>query len=153
MLWAYRTTSRKLTGESPFTLTYGMEAIVPTKIRMPTIQTGISEEASTEAIIKDLDTANELREAATICIASYQQRLASWHNRRVKPRTFKAKELVLRKVFENTSTPTNGKFQPNWEGPYIVVFVGLAGSYALNRPDGTVVPRMWNVMHLKKYYQ
>ena len=71
----------------------------------------------------------------------------------MKPHTFKAEELVLRRVFENTSNLANGKFQPNWEGPYIVVIVGLAGSYALNKPDGTTVPRMWNVMHLKKYYQ
>ena len=38
-LWAYRTTSRKPTGESPFTLTYGMKAIIPTEIGMPTIRT------------------------------------------------------------------------------------------------------------------
>ena len=153
MLWAYRTTSRNRTGESPFALTYGMEAIIPTEIGMPTIRIGIPEETSTKAIIKDLDTVDELREAAAICIASYQQRLASWHNQRVKPCTFKAGELVLRRVFENTSNPKDRKFQPNWEGPYIVVQVGPAGSYALNRPDGTAIPRMWNVMHLKKYYQ
>ena len=70
-------------------------------------------EVSIKAIIKDLDTVNELQEAATVCIASYQPRLASWHNWRVKPRTFKAGELVLRRVFENTSNPTDGKFQPN----------------------------------------
>ena len=30
VLWAYRTTNRKSTGISPFTFTYGMEAIIPT---------------------------------------------------------------------------------------------------------------------------
>ena len=88
VLWAYRTTSRKSTGESPFTLTYGIKAIIPTKIGMPTIRAKVSMEASTETIIKDLDIANKLREAASMRIASYQQRLASWHNRRVKPHTF-----------------------------------------------------------------
>ena len=43
--------------------------------------------------------------------------------------------------------------KPNWEGPYTVVRVGVAVSYALNKLDGTPVPRMWNVMHLKRYYQ
>ena len=80
---------------------------------MPTIRTEILEEANTEAIIKDLDTANELREATAVRIAYYQQRLASLHNQRVKPHTFKAGELVLRRVFENTANPMEAKFQPN----------------------------------------
>ena len=47
----------------------------------------------------------------------------------------------------------DGKFQANWEGPYMVVRVRIVGSYALSKPDGTAVPRIWNAMHLKKYYQ
>ena len=130
-----------------------MEDVFPTKIRMPTIRTEILKEANIEAVIKDLDTADELREAAAVRITSYQQRLLSLHNRRVKSRTFKAGDLVLRRVFENRANPADEKFQPNWEGPYTVVRVGIFGSYALSKPNGTVVPRMWNVMHLKKYYQ
>ena len=52
--------------------------------------------------------------------------------------------------------PTNskvGKVQPNWEGPYVIVRVGLARSYALNKLDEAPVPRMWNAMLLKRYYQ
>ena len=37
VLWAYRTTARKPTGISPFALTYGMEAVIPTEISLPTI--------------------------------------------------------------------------------------------------------------------
>ena len=47
-------------GESPFALTYGMEAIIPMEIGMPTIRIEIPEEANTEAVIKDLDTNDEL---------------------------------------------------------------------------------------------
>ena len=43
----------KPTGESPFALTYGMEAIIPTKIGMPIIRTEIPEEANTEVVIKN----------------------------------------------------------------------------------------------------
>ena len=152
MLWAYKTTSRKPIRESLLALTYGMEAIIPTEIGIPTVRTEVPTEASAEAILKDLDTVDELREAAAIHLASYQQRLARWHNQRVKPHTFKAGELILRRVFENTSNPVDGKFQPKWEGPYTVVRARTASSYALSRPDGTAVPRMWNAMHLMKYY-
>ena len=66
---AYITTSRKPTRESPFTLTYGTEAIVPTEIGMPTIQIEIPEEVNAEAITKDLDTTDELREVAVVRIS------------------------------------------------------------------------------------
>ena len=96
---------------------------------------------------------NELREAAAIRIASYQQRMTNLYNRRVRPRMFRARDLVLRRVFKNTADPAVGKLQPNWEGLYMIVKVGATGSYALNKLDGTPVPRMWNVTHLKRYYQ
>ena len=108
MLWAYRTTSQKPIGESPFGLTYGMEAIIHAEIGMLAIRTEIPEKANTEAVIKDLDTVDELREVTTLSIALYRQRLASLHNRRVKLRTFKAGNLVLRRVFGNTANPVDG---------------------------------------------
>ena len=66
---------------------------------------------------------------------------------------FQSGDLVLRKVFENTADPKAGKFQPNWEGPYIFRRFGEPGSYAIDTIDGTPVPIMWNAMHLKRYYQ
>ena len=130
VLWAYRTISRNPTGILPFALAYEMEAIILTKIGIPTLRTKILEKATAETITKDLDMTDELREAAAVCIASYQQRLTNLYNRHVKPYAFRAGDLVLRRVFENTADPTTGKFQPNWEGPYVIVRVGLAGSYA-----------------------
>ena len=80
-------------------------------------------------------------------------RLANSYNKLVKPRMFRPSDLVFRKVFENTADPTAGKFQPNWEGPYVVRWLRESGSYAIDKTDGTPVPRMWNAMHLKRYYQ
>ena len=153
VLWAYRTTSRRPTGISPFALTYGMEAVIPTEIGMPTLRTDTPEQSNNEAVAENLDMADELREAASIRMASYQKRLANWYNKRTKPRTFQPGDFVLRKVFENTADPTAGKLQSNWEGPYVVVRAGSAGSYALDKLDGTPIPRMWNALHLKRYYQ
>ena len=49
-----------------------MEAIIPTKIGMPKLRIEIPEEAHTEALAKDLDMTDELREATTVCMALYQ---------------------------------------------------------------------------------
>ena len=54
-------------------------------------------------MIKDLDTEDELREAAAVWIASNHRRLANLYNRCVKPRMFQPGDLVLRKVFKNTA--------------------------------------------------
>ena len=112
-LWAYRTTSWKLIGVSPFALTYGLEAIISTKFGVPTLRTEILEEANIEVITKDLDMTNELREVAVVRITSYQQRITNLCNMQVKQHVFRAGDLVLRKVFENTTNPTAGKFQSN----------------------------------------
>ena len=150
VLWAYRTIACKPTSISPFATTYGMEAIILIEIGMPTINTDVPEQGNVDLMIKDLDTVDELRESAAIRIASYQRQLASSYNKRVKPRTFQPGDLVLRRVFDNTADPNVGKFQPNG---YLVTRVGESGSYALDKLDGTPVPRMWNSTHLKRYYQ
>ena len=104
-------------------------------------------------MIRELDTSDKLLEAVAIRVTSYQRRLANCYNKRVRPRVFQPGDLVLRRVFENTADPTTGKFQPNWEGPYIVTRSRESGSYAIDKTDGTPLPRMWNAMHLKRYYQ
>ena len=97
-----------------------MEAIILMEIGMLTLRMDMPEQSNTELIIKELDTTDELRETKTVRIASYHRWLANLYNRRVKPRVYRPGNLVLRKVFENTADPVTGKFQANWEGPYIV---------------------------------
>ena len=94
---------------------------------MPTLRTNIPEQSNTESVIKDLDMADELHEAATMRIASYHYQLENLYNRLMKPRMFQPGDLVLRKVFDNTADPSDGKFQPNWEGPYIVTRASKSG--------------------------
>ena len=59
---------------------------------------------------------DELREAASIRITSYQRFLANSYNRRVKPRGFRAGDLVFRKFFENTADPDHCREIPTQPG-------------------------------------
>ena len=79
-----------------------MEAIIPMEIGIPTLQIEILEKTNVEAVTKDLDMTDELHEAAAVRIASYQQRLTNLYNRHVKSRACRPRDLVLRRVFENT---------------------------------------------------
>ena len=113
VLWAYRMTARRPINISPFALTYGMEDIVPIEIGRPTLRTDLAEQSNAESMVKDLDTADELREATAVRIASYHNRLENLYNRRVKSRMFQPRDMVLKKVFENTADSSVEKFQPN----------------------------------------
>ena len=48
------------------------------------LRTEIPKKANTEAIAKDLDMADELREATVVRMASYQQRITNIYNRLVR---------------------------------------------------------------------
>ncbi|RVW44602.1 hypothetical protein CK203_104463 [Vitis vinifera] len=111
-----------------------MDAVIPTEIGLPTIGTDVAEQndANTE-LGRNLDWANELRESAAIQMADYQQRASAHYNRKIRPTSFKNGTLVLRKVFENTAEMGAGKFQANWEGPYIVSKASESGAYHLQK--------------------
>ena len=136
VLWAYRTTPGRPTGNTPFALAYGMDAVIPTEIGLPTIRTDATKQndANTE-LGRNFDWTNEVRENAAIRMADYQQRASTHYNRKVKPRSFKNGTLVLRKVFENTAEIGAGKLQANWEGPYIVSKACENGAYHLQKLD------------------
>ena len=105
VIWAYRTTARKPTDISPFALNYGMEAVIPTEIGLPTIRTTTPESKNAGSVVRELDTSDELWEAVAIRVASYQRCLENSYNKRVRPWVFQQGDLVLRKVFENTTDP------------------------------------------------
>ncbi|WJZ96647.1 hypothetical protein VitviT2T_015311 [Vitis vinifera] len=154
VLWAYRTTPERPTGNTPFALAYGMDAVIPTEIGLPTIRTEARRQDDANAELeRNLDWTDEVRETASIRMADYQQRAVAHYNRKARPRSFKNGTLVLRKVFENTTETGAGKFQANWEGPYIVSKTSESGAYHLQKLDGTPLLRPWNVSNLKQYYQ
>ena len=93
-----------------------------------------------------------MREQALVQTATYQQRVVKYYNFRVKTKVFQVSDLVLRE--SKVSQPTEvEKLFPKWEGPYVIIRVIRPSAYQLQRLDGSLVPRSWNVEHLKKYYQ
>lgn len=154
VLWAYRTTPRRSTGETPYSLAYGTEAVIPLEIGLPTIRTTLVESGGNDrALAEQLDLAEEKRERALITLAAYQEQLRRSYNKKVQPREFKVGDLVLRKVLANTKVSSDGKLGPNWEGPYKIVGIAGIGAYRLADLDGDPVPRPWNVQNLRKFYQ
>ncbi|RVW15697.1 hypothetical protein CK203_075289 [Vitis vinifera] len=106
--------TRAANRNTPFALTYGMDAVIPTEIGLPTIRTEAAKQDDANAKLgRNLDWADEVRESAAIRMVDYQQRVSAHYNHRVRPRSLKNGTLVLRKVFENTTETGAGKFQAN----------------------------------------
>ena len=153
ILWTYRTTVRKSTNETPFALAFGVEAVIPLEIGMPTTQTiEFDVKTNEDNLRRDLDLLEERRDLAVVRLASYQQRIKKKHDKNIKPRMFRVGEFVLRKVVANTRRPNEGKLGPNWEGPYKVVSLAGGGSYRLENLERKAIPRPWNTCNLRKYF-
>ncbi|RVW64957.1 hypothetical protein CK203_041857 [Vitis vinifera] len=78
VLWAYRTTPGRPTGNTPFALAYGMDAVIPTEIGLPTIRTDAAKQNDANMELgRNLDWTDEVRESAAIRMADYQQRASA----------------------------------------------------------------------------
>uniref|UniRef100_A0A2N9FUV5 Integrase catalytic domain-containing protein n=1 Tax=Fagus sylvatica TaxID=28930 RepID=A0A2N9FUV5_FAGSY len=153
VLWIFRTTPRRSTGETPFSLAYGSEAVILLKIGLPTLRTSEWEPTKNDlAQSQALDLLEERRKQAMIRLASYQQQLKKGYNKNVRSRSFQQGDLVLRKVMGNAKNPTDGKLGPNWEGPYRVRSITGVGAYHLENLNSIPLPWPWNVSNLRKYF-
>uniref|UniRef100_A0A2N9I3X1 Uncharacterized protein n=1 Tax=Fagus sylvatica TaxID=28930 RepID=A0A2N9I3X1_FAGSY len=127
VMWTHRTTKRRSTGETPFALAYGVEAVIPLEVGLPTTRTTEFDVEENESSLRmDLNLVEERRDMATIKLASYQHQMKRGYDKNIRPRSFQVGDLVLRKVVANTRNPNDGKLGPNWEGPYRVTsFAGV----------------------------
>ena len=76
VLWTYRTTPRRSTGETPFSMTYGAEAVIPLETGFLTSRTSsFNPSDNDEQLKKSLDLIEEKRENAMVQLAYYQQKL------------------------------------------------------------------------------
>ncbi|GJX70443.1 reverse transcriptase domain-containing protein [Tanacetum coccineum] len=96
VLWAHQKTIKTSNGETPFSLTYGSEAVILEKIGMPTYRTIMIKEGFNEEEIRhNLDLLTERRELAAIREARYKMKLEQNYKKKVQLTSFKPKEFVF----------------------------------------------------------
>ncbi|CAJ2677123.1 unnamed protein product [Trifolium pratense] len=151
VLWSYRTTPHSTTGETPFRLTYGTEAVIPVETGASSFRTEVPLEGEDnhEMLREELDLLEELRDGAALREATLKQKIAKRHDKRVIKREFDVGTLVLRR---NQKDSREGKLAANWEGPYRVRAKTENGAYYLEDLYGKEIPRPWNAEKLKQYY-
>ncbi|XP_021723328.1 uncharacterized protein LOC110690721 [Chenopodium quinoa] len=153
ILWANRTTIREATGESPYTLVFGTEAVIPAEVGLPTFRIQHYCEDQNDLLLRQqLEFLPELREKAAVKSAAYKERMSRAYNRRVSHRPLSVGDLVLRRTATTCKGNEDGKLTASWEGPYRIRDVVIQGSFYLETLDGTPLKNVWNTAVLKKYY-
>ncbi|XP_070040531.1 uncharacterized protein LOC142168801 [Nicotiana tabacum] len=97
-LWAYRTTAKTSTGETPFSLVYGAEALILVEIGEPSTRyTHSTNGLNEEEMRMNLDLLEEKREATLIRMAAQKHMIERYYNRKANMRYFRIGESVLKK--------------------------------------------------------
>ncbi|KAK3028024.1 hypothetical protein RJ639_040023 [Escallonia herrerae] len=82
ILWAYNTTSRTSTGETPFSLLFGTEALIPVEIGLHSLcLTTYDPVQNEEALRANLDLLDERREQVAMRLAAYHQRVSKFYDK------------------------------------------------------------------------
>ena len=67
VLWTYQTTPRRSTGETPFLMTYGAEAVIPLETGFPKSRTSLFTPNNNDSLLeRSLDLVKERRENVMI---------------------------------------------------------------------------------------
>ena len=139
---------RTPTGETPFKLAYGSEAVIPAEVHVANHRVmKYHDEENEEQRRLNLDLIDEVRMDAEQRTTRYKSLMARQYDAMVKPRCFNIGDLVLKRVSLATRNPAHGKLGPNWEGPYRVINFKRQGSNYLEALDGRKREHPWNVEH------
>ena len=154
-LWGYRTSVRTATGATPYSLVYGMEAVLPVEVEIQSMrvlaEAELPEKEWTSQRFEQLALMDEKRMKSLHHMQIYQKRLARTFNKKVRPTKIKKGDLVLKQSKPSTTDP-RGKFKPNWEGPYLVQRVMVNGAVRLSDLEGNEFTEPINVDRLKLYF-
>ena len=85
VLWTYRTAPRRSTSETPFSLTYGAQVVIPLETSFPMLRTSsFNPRSNNDLLEKNLDLIEERRERAMVQLAYYWHKLKQSYDANVK---------------------------------------------------------------------
>ena len=101
-LHAYQTGVRTSTGVTPYSLVYGMEVVFPIEVEIPSLrvlrEVELEEAEWVQARYEQLNLIEEKRMKAINHGQLYQKRMMRSHDKKIRPRQFQERELVLKRI-------------------------------------------------------
>ena len=112
IVWAYHNTKQSGTHETPFSLVYGCDAMIPfeTQESSPRFQNFVTEDSNAERRM-NLDLLDEVREEARVKAEAVKRRVECNYNSKMRPRQFRDGDLVMRKAHQYEM---QNKLSPKW---------------------------------------
>jgi len=152
-LWAYRTTFKVTTNQTPFALVYGIEAMLPIELEIPSLRIAVDSRLTVAESLSDrllmLESLSERRRASVQHLEAMQRRRKAVFDKRHKVRTLQPGTLVMLQVARKMECP--GKFDALWLGPFWVTNVYDNNSVQLATLEGTYFPTRTNGGRCKFY--
>jgi len=150
IVWAYHTTPQSTTKETPFSLVYSLDAMIPIEIQenSPRFQNFVVEESNEERKL-NLDILDEVREEARIKGEALKRRVEYKYISKLRPRQFQVTDLVMRK---SHPYQLENKLSSKWTGPFRITEALGNGAYRLEILEGGAIPRTWNATNVKFYF-
>ncbi|XP_028113659.1 uncharacterized protein LOC114311695 [Camellia sinensis] len=97
-IWAYRTSKRKPTQATLFSLVYGSEVVLPVELAVPSARMAMSAHLVPDSRKNDMEAAEERRDWASRVMKKYHQSIARAYNQSIQHRKFKEGDLVWKTV-------------------------------------------------------
>ena len=101
-LHGYRTTDRTSTGETPYSLVYGMEVVLPIEVQIPSLRimkdAGLSEDDWIQTRLDQLNLIDEKRLNVVFHGQMYQKRMIKAFNKKVKRQVYQVGDLVIKRI-------------------------------------------------------
>uniref|UniRef100_A0A803M8C3 RNase H type-1 domain-containing protein n=1 Tax=Chenopodium quinoa TaxID=63459 RepID=A0A803M8C3_CHEQI len=130
------TTYKNATHSTPYALVYGVEAVLPLKLQIPSlriaIQEGLTSDENDKLRLAELEALDEKILQAQQKLQCYQARMSHAFIKKVQPCSFQVGDMVLavsRPII--TSRKTGSKFTSKWDGRYVVREVYTNGAYEI----------------------
>ncbi|XP_039686367.1 uncharacterized protein [Medicago truncatula] len=135
-LWACRTSPKESTNTTPFTLTFGHDAVLPVEILLQSViiqrQCEIPVNHYWDMVMDELTDLDEERLTALEVLARQKENVAKAYNKKVKSKFFAQEDLVWKVILSmDKKDRALGKCSPGWEGPWQILRVFSNNAYEI----------------------
>ena len=101
-LHGYRTSARTSTRETPYSLVYGMEAVLSIEVQIPSLRimkdAGLNEDDWIQTRLDQLNLIDEKRLTAVCHGQTYQKRMIKASNKKIRCQEYKVGDLVIKRI-------------------------------------------------------
>ncbi|XP_075658962.1 uncharacterized protein LOC142628811 [Castanea sativa] len=153
-LWGFGTSIRASTGATPYSLAYESEVILHIEVEIQSLRVQVETKVLKEDWMKEryeqLALIDKKRASAQHNAQGHQKRIARAFNKKVKPRSLKEGDLVLKVLRDETFDP-RGKMKPRWLRPFIIKKIMSEGATRITNLDGKEMLRPINMDKLQRY--